>query len=74
MQALFAEGTLSLGRIAKELNIRRSQLERLLVLLGHAEGFGGLDYVHQEERQGRVVVTLTEKGRALCVQTQTKAE
>ncbi|UEO00821.1 hypothetical protein [Acidiferrobacter thiooxydans] len=68
MQALCAEGALSLARAAKDLNIRRSQLERLLALLGHTDGFGGLGYVRQEEHQGRIMVTLTAKGRELCTQ------
>lgn len=74
MQALCAEQVLSLAKIGKHLGIRRSQLERLLLLLGHSDGWGGMDYVVQEEQRGRSVITLTEKGRALCAQMQASAE
>ncbi|BBF66519.1 hypothetical protein [Acidithiobacillus ferridurans] len=68
MQALCSEKALSLARIGKQLDLRRSQLERLLLLLGHDECWGGMGYVAQEEQRGRPVITLTEKGQALCAQ------
>jgi metal-dependent hydrolase (beta-lactamase superfamily II) len=74
MQALCAEQVLSLAKTGKLLGIRRSQLERLLLLLGHTDSWGGMDYVAQEEQRGRPVIILTEKGRALCAQMQAAAE
>jgi hypothetical protein len=70
MQMICCEKTLSLAKIGKQLDLRRSQLERLLLLLGHDERWGGMGYLAQEEQRGRPVITLTEKGQALCAQMQ----
>ena len=64
----------SQARIDKRLGLRRSQWARLLLLLGHAEGWEGLDPVRQEARRGRPVTTLTDKGRALYAWIRAAAE
>ncbi|MHB1203051.1 MAG: hypothetical protein ACYCZC_07910 [Acidithiobacillus sp.] len=66
LQQLCAEGPLSLARANKALGIRRSQMDRLLLLLGHSEMLGGLGYIYQAEQGGRPVIRLTDKGKALC--------
>ncbi|MHB8248207.1 MAG: hypothetical protein ACYDCX_04910 [Acidithiobacillus sp.] len=66
LQQLCAEEPLSLARANKALGIRRSQMDRLLLLLGHSEILGGLGYIYREEQGGRPVIRLTDKGRALC--------
>ncbi len=70
MQALCSEKALSLAKVGKQFDLRRSQLERLLLLLGYDERWGGMGYVAQEEQRGRPVITLTEKGQALCAKMQ----
>ncbi len=48
------------------MNLRRSQLERLLLLLGENESWGGMGYLTQSEQRGRAVILLTQKGKDLC--------
>lgn len=68
LQQLCAEDPLSLARANKALGIRRSQMERLLLFLGHSEMLGGLGYIYQAEQGGRPVIRLTDKGKVLCAQ------
>lgn len=44
----------------------RKQLQRLLVALGDDPRFDGLDLVRQDREGDRVLLRLTERGRALC--------
>ncbi|MHB8253057.1 MAG: hypothetical protein ACYDEV_05030 [Acidiferrobacter sp.] len=71
MRELCLSEPVSMAKVTKTVGIRRSQMERLLALLGSSEVLGGLDLVRQETRGPRVMVGLTEKGRALCAQEQT---
>ncbi len=70
MQLLCAEKALSLAKIGKQLQLRRSQLERLLLLLDENETWGGMGYLTQSEQGGRTVILLTQKGKALCGQME----
>ncbi|ACH83584.1 hypothetical protein F6A13_06885 [Acidithiobacillus sp. 'AMD consortium'] len=66
LQALCNEPVISLAKIGKQMNLRRSQLERLLLLLGENESWGGMGYLTQSEQRGRAVILLTQKGKDLC--------
>ncbi|MBU2742110.1 MULTISPECIES: hypothetical protein [Acidithiobacillus] len=66
LQALCHEPVISLAKIGKQMNLRRSQLERLLLLLGENESWGGMGYLTQSEQRGRTVILLTQKGKDLC--------
>nr|WP_226831111.1 MULTISPECIES: hypothetical protein [Acidithiobacillus] len=55
-----------MAKIGKQMNLRRSQLERLLLLLGENESWGGMGYLTQSEQRGRTVILLTQKGKDLC--------
>ncbi len=61
-------GTLSATVAADHLKLRRSQLERLILLLGEDPYLGGLGYLAPEEDGLRLRLRLTEKGKALCPQ------
>ena len=74
LRMLCTEGPVSVARACKSLGLPRSQMERLLLLLGCSEQWGGLRYVRPEERRGRTVITLTSEGRALCAQMQAATE
>ena len=74
LQILCAEGQVSVARACKALGLPRSQMERLLLLLGCSEQWGGLHYVRPETQRGRTVITLTSEGRALCAQMQAAME
>ena len=74
LQMLCTEGPVSVARACKSLGLPRSQMERLLLLLGSSEQWGGLHYVCPEEQRGRTIITLTSEGRALCVQMQAATE
>ena len=74
LRMLCTEGPVSVARACKSLGLPRSQMERLLLLLGSSEQWGGLHYVRPEEQQGRTVITLTSEGRALCAQMQAATE
>ncbi len=70
LQLLAQHTEVSLPRAAKRLNLSASELQRLLVALGDDPRFDGLDLVEQHVEQhrdsGRVLLRLTERGRALC--------
>jgi DNA-binding IclR family transcriptional regulator len=57
---------LSLPRAAKRLSLSASELQRVLVALGDDPRFDGLDLVRQHREGERVLLRLTERGRALC--------
>ncbi|RBL99894.1 hypothetical protein C3R74_10030 [Acidithiobacillus ferridurans] len=73
LRMLCTEGPVSVARACKSLGLPRSQMERLLLLLGNSEQWGGL-YVRPEEQRGRTVITLTSEGRTLCAQMQAATE
>jgi hypothetical protein len=58
--------SVSLPRAAKRLSLSTSELQRLLVALGDDPRFDGLDLVRQDRDGARVLLRLTERGRALC--------
>lgn len=66
LQILCQEQAVSLAKIGKQMQLRRSQLERLLLLLGENEAWGGLGYLTQNEQRGRAMIMLTAKGKDLC--------
>lgn len=66
LRLLCTEDVQSIHRVAKRLGMGLSELQRLLTALGDDPRFDGLDLVQQEQRGDRVVLRLTERGRALC--------
>jgi len=70
MKRLCHSELLSVMDLTRSLGIQRSQLERLLALMGTSEALGGLDYVREVREGSRVLVGLTDKGRALCADNQ----
>lgn len=66
LQLLAQHGDISLPRAAKRLSLSSSELQRLLVALGDDPRFDGLDLVRQDREGERVLLRLTERGRALC--------
>ena len=68
LQLLAQQGDVSLPRAAKRLAMSGSELQRLLVALGDDPRFDGLDLVAQHREGERVLLRLTERGRALCGQ------
>ena len=61
-------GVISLAAAARRLSLRRSQLERLILLVGDDPCLGGLGYAVREEKELRATLRLTDKGEALCQQ------
>lgn len=62
------EGETSLPRLCKRLQLSRSELQRLLLVLGEPGGqIGGqaLGLVRRRAQDGRVLVSLSDRGRAL---------
>jgi hypothetical protein len=55
---------LSSARACKQLQVSRSELLRLLALLGDDPGLGGLDLVRVQQEDGRETLWLTERARA----------
>ncbi len=74
MSALCESGMRTVMDLTRELGIRRSQMERLLALMGSSEALGGLDYIEEVAEGGQVLVRLTEKGRALCADNPAQKE
>lgn len=68
LQLLAQQGDVSLPRAAKRLSMSGSELQRLLVALGDDPRFDGLDLVAQHREGERVILRLTDRGRALCGQ------
>jgi len=68
LQLLAQHEDISLPRAAKRLSLSSSELQRLLVALGDDPRFDGLDLVAQHREGERVILQLTERGRALCGQ------
>lgn len=66
LQLLAQNEDVSLPRAAKRLALSASELQRLLVALGDDPRFDGLDLVRQDREGKRVLLRLTERGRALC--------
>ena len=66
LQLLCAEDTQSLHRVARRLGLGVSELQRLLTALGDDPRFDGLDLVEQQRQGERIMLRLTERGRALC--------
>jgi DNA-binding IclR family transcriptional regulator len=66
LQLLASDNEVSLPRAAKRLSLSTSELQRLLVALGDDPRFDGLDLVRQHREGERVLLALTERGRALC--------
>lgn len=66
LQLLAQHEDVSLPRAAKRLSLSTSELQRLLVALGDDPRFDGLDLVRQDHEGERVLLRLTERGRALC--------
>jgi DNA-binding IclR family transcriptional regulator len=66
LRLLAQESEVSLPRAAKRLSLSASELQRLLVALGDDPRFDGLDLVRQHRDGERVLLGLTERGRALC--------
>jgi DNA-binding IclR family transcriptional regulator len=66
LRLLAQESEVSLPRAAKRLSLSSSELQRLLVALGDDPRFDGLDLVRQHRDGERVLLALTERGRALC--------
>lgn len=66
LHLLAQQETVSLPRAAKRLSLSISELQRLLVALGDDPRFDGLDLVRQDREGARVLLRLTERGRALC--------
>ena len=66
LRLLAHEGECSQPRAAKRLGLGASELQRLLVALGDDPRFDGLDLVRQDREGDRVLLRLTERGRALC--------
>jgi DNA-binding IclR family transcriptional regulator len=66
LQLLAQNEDVSLPRAAKRLSLGTSELQRLLVALGDDPRFDGLDLVRQDREGERVLLRLTERGRALC--------
>lgn len=66
IRLLATEGEISLARAAKRLSLSASELQRLLVALGDDPRFDGLDLVAQRHEGERLLLRLTERGRALC--------
>lgn len=69
LQLLARNESISMPRAAKRLSLSTSQLQRLLVALGDDPRFDGLDLVRQDREGDRVLLRLTERGRALCGHT-----
>lgn len=63
---LASEQAVSTSRAAKTLGLSMSQLQRLLTVLGDDASFGGLGLVEMQRDGDRVLLRLTDKGRALC--------
>ncbi|WP_414040754.1 hypothetical protein ACJU26_01255 [Acidithiobacillus sp. M4-SHS-6] len=63
-------GSLSANAVATRLQLRRSQVERLAVLLGEDTDLGGLGYLAREEKGLQLRFRLTEKGESLCQANQ----
>ncbi len=61
-------GVLSAAAAASQLQLKRSQLERLLLFLGEDPYLGGLGYLVRKEEGLRLRLRLTDKGKALCQQ------
>ena len=70
MERLCHSDPLPITDITRSLGIQRSQLERLLALMGTSEALGGLGYVREVNEGRRVLITLTDKGKALCADNQ----
>lgn len=70
LHLLCAEDAQSLHRVAKRLGLGLSELQRLLTALGDDPRFDGLDLVEQQQQGERMVLRLTERGRALCRSAQ----
>ena len=66
LQLLAQHNDVSLPRAAKRLSTSASELQRLLVALGNEPRFDRLDLVEQYRDGERVLLRLTERGRALC--------
>lgn len=66
LQMLAQHNNVSLPRAAKRLSISASELQRMLVALGDDPRFDGLRLVEQHHDGKRVLLRLTERGRALC--------
>ncbi len=74
MKRLCHSDPLPITELTRSLGIQRSQLERLLALMGHSDALGGLDYVQEIHDGHRALVSLTDKGRALCADNRATRE
>ncbi len=54
----------SAARACKRLGLSRSELQRMLVILGEDHALGALGLVMVEHSEGRQLLRLTEKARA----------
>lgn len=70
IRLLAAESEMSLPRAAKRLSSSVSELQRLLVALGDDPRFDGLDLVTRRHDGERILLRLTERGRALCADAE----
>ena len=66
LRLLAQDDSVPLPRAAKRLSLSTSELQRLLVALGDDPRYDGLDLVRQDREGERVLLRLTERGRALC--------
>lgn len=66
IRLLATENEMSLPRAAKRLSLSASELQRMLAALGDDARFDGLDLVGQRRDGERLLLRLTERGRALC--------
>ncbi len=72
MQMLCARRRIGMAAAAKRLGLRQSQMERLLLLLCEDGDLGGLGFVQRQSLRGRMLLTLSPKGEALCIKAQAK--
>jgi len=69
LQLLSDEGEVSMQRATKRLGVSTSELRRMLASLGDDARYDGLDLVVARRDGERIVLSLTDKGRALCART-----
>ena len=63
MRQLEGRDEASAARVAKALALSRSELQRLLAVLGEDAVLGGLGLVAQRGQGGRQLLSLTPRGR-----------
>lgn len=64
VELLVQEDGQSSARICKRLGLARSELQRLLAVLGEDAGFGGLGWIEVRDDDGRECLWLSETARA----------